>query len=128
MGLDDMVNESLKSIAGAVARGVSGRTYGTSGCLEYGNTGNTVITPAVNSTHDLYTSCTGSFTCAQHDEQFHEDFVDFAASRCDDENVFAAHTLLNLDRCLAVAEFTEDDSARRDSETGAYRFCEGGMG
>ena len=45
LGAEDTVKESLKSIAGAFANGVSGRTYGTSGCLEYGNTGNTVITP-----------------------------------------------------------------------------------
>jgi hypothetical protein len=44
-GLEDTVTESLKSIAGALASGVSGRTYGTSGCLEYGKTGNTVTTP-----------------------------------------------------------------------------------
>jgi len=44
-GLEDTVTESLNSIAGAVASGDSGRTYGTSGCREYGNTGNTVITP-----------------------------------------------------------------------------------
>lgn len=44
-GLEETVTESLNNIAGALARGVSGRTYGTSGCLEYGNTGNTVITP-----------------------------------------------------------------------------------
>ena len=45
VGREDTVKESLKSIAGALASGVSGLTYGTSGCLEYGNTGNTVITP-----------------------------------------------------------------------------------
>lgn len=45
VGRELIVKESLKSIAGALARGVSGLTYGTSGCLEYGNTGNTVITP-----------------------------------------------------------------------------------
>jgi len=45
VGRELTVNESLNNIAGALARGVSGLTYGTSGCLEYGNTGNTVITP-----------------------------------------------------------------------------------
>ena len=45
LGAEDIVKESLNSIAGAFASGVSGRTYGTSGCLEYGNKGKTVITP-----------------------------------------------------------------------------------
>jgi len=46
LGAEETVKESLNNIAGAFARGVSGLTYGTSGCLEYGNTGNTVITPS----------------------------------------------------------------------------------
>jgi hypothetical protein len=54
VGLEETVKESLNNIAGAFARGVSGRTYGTSGCREYGNTGNTVITPTINPFHRAY--------------------------------------------------------------------------
>ena len=69
-GLEETVTESLNNIAGALASGVSGRTYGTSGCREYGNTGNTVITPFNQLRHDSpqerksweHTSCTCSFT------------------------------------------------------------------
>lgn len=104
LGADDTVKESLKSIAGAFASGVSGRTYGTSGCLEYGNTGNTVITPVAHINlpgvlrrERVCTPCTSYFTGTEHDEEFHEDFVDFSTSSGDDEDIFPADAFLDLD-------------------------------
>jgi len=132
-GAEDTVKESLNNIAGAFARGVSGLTYGISGCLEYGNTGKTVITPPnVSGPQEnppkLFwgqrkkeiTFRRSSFTSAKHDEQFHKDLVDLPSARGNDKNIFSADALLDLHRCLAVTEFAEKNLAFWDAETGAY--------
>jgi len=131
LGADDTVNESLKSMAGAFASGVSGRTYGTSGCLEYGKIGNTVMTPPQVSPPTLNTaehggfggrgatSSRSGFAGTEHDKQFHQNLVDLACAGGDDEDVLVADTLLDLHGRLAVAELAEHGLALGDAEAGA---------
>jgi hypothetical protein len=132
-GTEEVVKESLKSIAGAFARGVSGLIYGISGCLEYGKTGKTVMTSTahVNIQKDSEqedTSCTCSFTSTQHDKQFHEYFINLTASRSNNEDIFPSYTFLDLHSCFAIAEFAECHRAFSDAQTSTYRFCQRRMG
>jgi hypothetical protein len=66
------------------------------------------------------TSSRSSLAGTQHDEQFHQNLIDFACAGGDDEDVFIADTLLDLHGRLAVAELAEDGLALGHAETGAY--------
>ncbi len=55
----------------------------------------------------------GPLEAVQHDQQFHQVLVDRRAGRLDDEDVAAAHVLLDADRDFAVGEVVEGDLAER---------------
>ena len=67
-------------------------------------------------------------TLAGSDQQLHQVIVDFAAAGLDDEDIFVAHRLADLDTRLAHAELGEVDFGRRDAEVGADGFGELGVG
>lgn len=64
---------------------------------------------------------------AQHSVYLHEVVVDLPTTRLNDEDILAAHRLLDLHARLAHGKFAQEDLSRRDAEVVADGLGELGM-
>ena len=71
---------------------------------------------------------TGPLEAVDHDQQFHQRFIDRRQGRLDDEHVPAANVLIDADRIFAVWKILEFDLAERVAEAMGNSLGEGKIG